>query len=69
MYKSEWLSLDLYLQTISAKMLKLKDQEFSDWELLSELESELTSMKTMISLLLSQICCSPIEVRNQEVRS
>ncbi len=69
MNKTEWLSLELHSQKVSDLVSDLMSAECSELQLVLALESEVTSMKIMTSLLLSQICSSPIEQRKQEVLS
>ncbi len=67
MNKTEWLSLKLHSERVSELVSKLKEEDSGEYQLVSELESELTSMRIMTLLVRSQICCSPVEIRNQEV--
>ncbi len=69
--KTEWLSLKLHCETICNLVYQLDsvEEDFSEERLASELESELTSMRTMISLLRGQICYSPVDHARLEGRS
>ncbi len=69
--KTEWLSLKLHCEQICNLVYRLDSVEevSSELQLVSELESELTCMKTMILQLRGQICYSPVEVGRQEVLS
>ncbi len=69
MNKTEWLSLKLHLERVSELVFDLKAQDGLEYQSLLVLQSELTSMKTMTSLVLSQICCSPVVVGNPEALS
>ncbi len=70
MNKTEWLSLELHSQKVSDLVSRSKAAEdYSELLLVQELESELLSMKTMTSLVLSQICCNPVDLVRLEGRS
>ncbi len=64
MNKTEWLSLRLRSETIYSLVSELDRKDHPGWEyqLLSELELEVISMKTMTSLLRSQVASSPIDL-------
>ncbi len=66
--KTEWLSLRLHSETIFNLVSKLNCEEgvYSEQQLVLELESELTSMKTMTSIIRAVATCHPVDLINRE---
>ncbi len=69
MDSEEWQSLKSQLQTLSHRVSESKDLELWALLLASELESVLTSMRTMTLQAHSQIWYNQIEPLRQEGRS
>ncbi len=71
MNKTEWLSLKLRCEIICSLVYQLDSAEEDSLvlQLVSELDSEITFMRIMISQVVAEVASSPVEAKRQECLS